>query len=133
MNYDDINKEQAAKNIFDKIKNIVLIGEWSDDHIPCATVNIELNDGTVHQNLNFAYVGSGGVAAMRYYGYPQAQLDFFNNILPQILDSAIDAGFDYMETVEANGKEEADELEMNTERLILELADLAVNPFDTEE
>lgn len=132
MNYDDINKEAAARAFFDKIKHIVLVNEWSDDHIPCATVNIELYDGTTHKNVEFAYVGSGGIAALTYYDHPRAQLDFFNNNVPQIIDTAIDGGFDYAGTVLHESQEAADELDIKAERLILELADLDINSFDGE-
>ena len=132
MKYDDINKEQMATSIMDKIKFITLVNEWSDDHIPCATVNIELYDGTIHENIELVYIGSGGVASIIYYDSPRAQLDFTGDTLPQLIESAIDGGFDYATTVALDSQEAADELSLKTERLILELANLDINSFEAD-
>ena len=83
------NPELLARKAEDTIHSISFVKEFSDDHIPCATVNITLVDGSVVENVDICYVGSEGVAALRYASTPEATTYIRDNILQMMFDDAL--------------------------------------------
>lgn len=86
--------EQLARTAEANIASIEFLSEFSDDHIPCACVNIKLVDGTVVKKVNLWHIGSEGVAALMYADHPKATTYIRDNILQQIMDDALCAIFE---------------------------------------
>ena len=81
--------DELTRKAEDNIAAIEFLSEFSDDHIPCACVNVTLVDGTVVEKVNMWYIRSEGVAALRYSSHPDAIEYIRDNILQQIIDDAL--------------------------------------------
>ena len=90
-----INDPQVlARKAEHNIHSIEFLEEYSDDHIPCAKVNVTLVDGSIVENVDLMYVGSEGVAALRFTGDPKAVEYIRDNLLQMIFDNALCEIFD---------------------------------------
>lgn len=79
---EELNDEQlAALKEGLEIEGIELVATWSDDHILCATVSLEFENGTRIEQLNLWWIGWQGLAAIEYADESERARQDFKRIL----------------------------------------------------
>ena len=133
MKDDDIDYEAAEEVLHGKIKNMTICKEWSDDAIACAAVDIELHDGTILPEVALWYIGKDAISTINYLDSPKAQKDFREDVIPQIVEMMVSRSLDHVAELAHGDKEIANNTNMESERIILELAGINFDELEPDD